>query len=195
MRKYGYIRVSTSDQSHDRQVDGLLPLCDELHIETGSAVGRRRPVYQALVRRLKPGDTFVVWSVDRAFRSTLDAIVEAEKFRKRGVSFQIVNLKIDTATPEGMYVYQIQAAGFEFERAFLIKRTREGLEAARRRGVKLGRPPKLKPAQLDAVRARLSSPGTTVTSLAKELNVWPWTLSRALRRGEPSTLSSKAGAA
>ena len=42
MTKYGYIRVSTSEQSHDRQVDGLLPLCDELHIETGSAVGRKR---------------------------------------------------------------------------------------------------------------------------------------------------------
>lgn len=182
MRKYGYIRVSTADQSHDRQVDGLLPLCDELHIETGSAVGNKRPVYQALIRRLKPGDAFVVLSIDRAFRSTLDAIVEAEKFRKRGVSFEIVNLKIDTATPEGMYVYQIQAAGFEFERAFLIKRTREGLAAARRRGIRLGRPPKLNPDQLASARARLKIPGTTITSVARSLNVWPWTLSRALSR-------------
>jgi DNA invertase Pin-like site-specific DNA recombinase len=131
MTKYGYIRVSTSDQSHDRQVDGLLPLCDELHVETGSAVGRKRPVYQSLVRRLKAGDSLIIWSVDRAFRSSLDAQLEAKKFMRRGVYFHIVNLKIDTSTPEGMYVYQIQAAGFEFERSFLIKRTREGLEGKR----------------------------------------------------------------
>ena len=182
MTKYGYIRVSTSDQSHDRQVDGLLPLCDELHIETGSAVGPKRPVYQSLVRRLKAGDSLVILSVDRAFRSSLDAIVEAKKFMRRGVSFHIVNLKIDTSTPEGMYVYQIQAAGFEFERSFLIKRTREGLEAARRRGARLGRPPKLSRKQLDVARAQLDVPGTTIASVAKRLDVWPWTLSRALRR-------------
>lgn len=182
MTKYGYIRVSTSEQSHDRQIDGLRPLCDELHIETASAAGKKRPVYQALSRRLRAGDTLLVVSIDRAFRSTLDALLEAKKFEKRGIAFKVLNLQIDTATPEGMYMYQIQSAAFEFERAFLIKRTREGLAAARRRGVRLGRPPKLDSEQLASARRMLRAPGSTISSVARELEVWPWTLSRAIKR-------------
>ena len=182
MKKFGYLRVSTSDQSHDRQVDGLLPLCDELHIETISAAKQDRPVYQALRRRLRPGDALVVWSLDRAFRSTVDAVLEAEQLMREGVSFQIINLNVDTATPEGMFIYQMVAAVAEYERKNLIKRTREGLAAARRRGTRLGRPPKLTIEQLTKARIQLSVPGTTIASVAGRLEVWPWTLSRALRR-------------
>lgn len=191
MIKYGYLRVSTAGQSHNRQIDALRPLCDELHIETASAVGKKRPVYRALVRRLRPGDSVVIMSIDRAYRSTLEALLEARKFERRGVSFKVVNLNMDTATPEGMYMFQIQAAAFEFERAFLVKRTREGLTAARRRGVRLGRPPKLTPLQLDEARCRLCVPGTTLSAIAAEFNVWPWTLSRALRRPRLATFEEE----
>lgn len=190
MRKYGYIRVSTSDQSHDRQVDELLPLCDELHIETVSAVKRARPIYRGLRKKLKPGDLLVVSSLDRAFRSSVDATLEAEWLMRRGVSLKIVDLGVDTATVHGMMIYQIVAVIAEFERKYLIQRTREGLAAARRRGTRLGRPPKLSLQQLDAARAKLDVPGTTLTSIASELKVWPWTLSRALRRCESRQVRS-----
>ncbi len=186
MRKIGYIRVSTQEQRPDRQIIGLEDLCDELHIEKVSAVSRRRPVYEHVLERLQPGDALVVWDLDRAFRSVIDALSQAELLRSRGVEFEVVNLQVDTATPAGMLVYTMMRALAEFERSNLAKRTREGLAAARLRGVRLGRPPKLNAAQIAAARLRLCLKETTVTALAAEYGVAPWTLSRALRRrGKP----------
>lgn len=183
MRKVGYLRVSTQDQCVDRQIDGLHRLCDELHIEKLSAVSRKRPVYQAVMQSLQPGDIFVVWDLDRAFRSVIDAVTEAERLRAAGIEFQIANLQVDTTTPAGMLVYVVMSAFAEFERRVLVQRTKEGLAAARKRGQRLGRPPKLNARQLARARRRLEAlPPVTVASVAKDFGVTPWTLTRALRR-------------
>jgi DNA invertase Pin-like site-specific DNA recombinase len=181
MVKVGYLRVSTQEQRPDRQVDGLRSRCDRLFIETVSAVRPKRPIYHSVIESLGPGDTLVVWDLDRAFRSVIDAVTEAERLRAKGIAFEIVNLQVDTATPAGMLVYTVMSAFAEFERRTLIQRTKEGLEAARRRGKRLGRPPKLSPDQLAEARRRLLARGATVTLIAQELGVAPWTLSRALR--------------
>ena len=68
MRRLGYLRVSTQEQRPDRQIDGLEAICDELHVECASAVSPKRPVYDAIVAMLEPGDTLVVWDLDRAFQ-------------------------------------------------------------------------------------------------------------------------------
>lgn len=183
MRKIGYIRVSTQEQRPDRQIIGLEDLCDELHVEKLSATSRRRPVYEQLLGSLQPGDTLVVWDLDRAFRSVIDALTQAELLKARGVEFEIVNLQVDTATPAGMLVYTLMSAMAEFERSNLARRTREGVAAARQRGVRLGRPPKLNPAQIASARLRLCCQDTTVAALAAEYGVAPWTLSRLLKRG------------
>lgn len=183
-KKVGYLRVSTHEQRPDRQIDGLSALCDELHFETLSATSRRRPVYEAVIARLKRGDTLVVWDLDRAFRSVIDAVTEAENLQQNGIEFHIVNLQIDTATPAGMLVYVVMSAIAEFERRQLSQRTLEGLAAARRRGARLGRPPKLSAEQLAAAKLRLSSTPETMTSIASEYGVAPWSLTRALRRQE-----------
>jgi DNA invertase Pin-like site-specific DNA recombinase len=180
--KLGYLRVSTQEQRPDRQIDGLSALCDELHIEYVSAVSRKRPVYDTLMRRLGTGDSLIVWDLDRAFRSTVDALVTAEKLVERGVTFQIVSLKIDTATPAGKLVYTMMAAFAAYEREILARRTREGLAAARRRGKRLGRPPKLSMAQLTEARAILETGTENMGALADRFGVAPWTLSRALKR-------------
>lgn len=179
----GYLRVSTTEQRPDRQIDGLRMACDELHIETLSAVSPKRPVYEAVVAGLRPGDMLVVWDLDRAFRSVVDALSEAEKLRARGVHFRIANLDIDTSTPAGIFVYTMMGALAEFERRTLSQRTKEGLAAARLRGKRLGRPPKLTIAQLRKASRRIER-GATVAATARDLGVAPWTLSRALRRME-----------
>lgn len=184
MTKIGYLRVSTQEQRPDRQIEGLRDQCDQLYMETLSAVSPRRPVYDAVLSQLGPGDTLVVWDLDRAFRSVLDAVTQAELFRRNGIEFQIVNLQIDTATPAGMLVYTVMSAFAEFERRLLAQRTREGLAAARRRGARLGRPPKLNDAQLDDARRRLMSEVETTAEIAREFGVAPWTLTRSLRRQE-----------
>ena len=185
MTKIGYIRVSTPDQRLDRQVQGLRGLCDELRVERLSAVSRRRPVYEAVLSRLQRGDTLVVWDLDRAFRSVVDALQQIEGLRSRGIEFQIASLAVDTATPAGMLVYTVMSAFAEFERRTLAQRTREGLAAARQRGVRLGRPPKLNGRQLTYARRKLATPGATTAAVARELGVAPWTLTRSLRRDTP----------
>ncbi len=76
--KIGYIRVSTREQNMSRQVDGLTGHCDELVTETVSAVADSRPEFESLIERLQEGDSLVVWSLDRAFRSVMDALGHVE---------------------------------------------------------------------------------------------------------------------
>lgn len=182
MRKIAYLRVSTAEQRPDRQIDGLQAICDELHVETLSAVSPARPVYEAVVNRLGPGDMLVVWDLDRAFRSVIDALTEAEKLRRRGIEFRIANLDIDTTTPAGIFVYTVVSALAEYERRTLSQRTKEGLEAARRRGVRLGRPPKLSLRELHEAARRVAEGQVSAAEIAAEYGVAPWTLHRALRR-------------
>lgn len=184
MKKIAYARVSTPEQRHDRQIEGLRAFCDELHIETISACSAKRPVYDRVLKKLKPGDMLVVWDLDRAFRSVIDALTEAEKLRQRGVHFQIANLNIDTSTPAGIFVYTMLSALAEFERRTLSQRTREGLAAARKRGAKIGRPPVLNETQLREARTRIDLHGKSISDVAGELKVPRWTLTRSLRRLE-----------
>ena len=181
MRRIAYLRVSTADQRPDRQILGLRGMADELHIEKLSAVARKRPVYEEVKARLQPGDMLVVWALDRAFRSAKDAINELDVLRARGVVFHIAEMCLDTSTPHGRHQYTIMSANAELERELLIQRTKEGMAAARARGVKIGRPPKLSERQLFEAHCRLIA-GESCAKIAAEHNVWPWTLTRAIRR-------------
>lgn len=182
MKKVAYLRISTKEQRPDRQINGLRGLCDELHIEVLSAVSAKRPVFENVIASLNAGDALVVWDLDRAFRSTIDAITTAEKLRERDIKFQIISLSIDTATPHGEFAYTIMAAAAQFERRLLCKRTREGLDAARQRGVRLGRPPKLTPEQITDAHNRLEGNLATLQTLANEFGVSVWTVDRAIKR-------------
>lgn len=176
----GYLRVSTDEQRPDRQIDALKDLCDELHIETVSAVAKSRPVYEGLIAKLTAGDTLVVWHVDRAYRSTVDAILEVQKLHARNINLMIVSLDIDTATPDGMLVYTMIAAMAQWERSTLSARTKQGLEAARRRGKRLGRPRKLSTKQTRCAMHMLSTPGANVNCVAKLYGVSGRTLARRI---------------
>jgi len=157
-------------------------LCDELHIETLSAVCAHRPIYEDVVSKLTSGDMLVVWDLDRAFRSVVDALTEAKKLKDRGIEFQVANMHIDTSTPGGVFIYTIMSALAEFERNMLIQRTKEGMEAARQRGVRLGRPPKLSPDQIADAKHRLKFDLATLQVLADEFGVSRWTIERAVAK-------------
>lgn len=181
--KIGYLRISTDEQNPDRQIDGLQAVCDEMHVETLSATKKTRPIYDSVIAKLKTGDTFVIWDLDRAFRSTVDAILEAEKLRERGIEFQIVTMQVDTSTPTGELYYTIVAAYATFERKNLIKRTKEGMTAARKRGKHVGRPLKLTREQITHARNEIEAERQTIGGMASVLGVDRGTLSRALKTG------------
>ena len=182
MKKIAYVRVSTAEQRHDRQILGLREICDELHIETVSACSPRRPVYEDVLRRLSPGDMLVVWALDRAYRSTKDALTQLDVLRSRGIHFQIANLNIDTSTPAGIFVYTLLSALAEFERRILSERTKEGMEAARKRGKRIGRPPVMSDKQLRDAKCRIESDGHSISRIARDMKVPRWTLARSLKR-------------
>lgn len=103
--KIGYLRVSTKDQCEHRQMDALRPICDEMHVEKLSSVANSRPVYEKVMARLKPGDTFVVWDLDRAWRSAKDALNQLHDMRARGIEVQIASMNLDTGTPLGKLMF------------------------------------------------------------------------------------------
>lgn len=187
MKKIGYLRVSTDEQRPDRQIDGLNQLCDEIHVETLSAVSKNRPVYKRVLRRLRRGDALIVWDLDRAYRSAADALTEINALQKRGIGFRIANFPLDTTTEEGYLLFTILSGMSEFERRMLARRTREGLAAARARGKVLGRPRKLSVVQIEDARRRLQSKEITASALAMELGVGRSTLDRSLRRSVVDT--------
>lgn len=182
--RIGYARVSTDEQNLSLQLDALVAAgCERIYRDEGvSAVARERPEFAAALSALEPGDTLVIWKMDRAFRSLLDALRVLEELDERGVSFHSLTDAIDTGTPMGRFVYQLRNAFSELERALIVERTKAGMEAARRRGVRIGRPRKLSQAQIEEARAALAAGHATLDGLALRFGVAPRTLSRALGR-------------
>ena len=182
MKKIAYIRVSTAEQRPDRQINGLTALSDEMHIETLSAVSKSRPVYEKVTESLKPGDVLLIWDLDRAYRSAKDALNELDRLHARGVEIQIANMSIDTSTPYGKFLFTLIGGLAEFERQLLSQRTKEGLDAARARGKRIGRPPKLSERDLRRAARQIAQTGDSYESVAKSYGVSGWTLSRSLQR-------------
>ena len=181
-RRIGYIRVSTRDQMTDRQTDQLAAECDRLHIEHISAAAKERPVFEAALADVSAGDTFVVLDLDRAFRSSIDALLTADSFLKRDVHFRILSMPVDTSTAEGELFYTMVAAFARFERRIIQRRTREGLEAAKARGVTLGRPTRLDTETVQAAYAWMQEDDLPCRYVAALLNVSRITLQRSFRR-------------
>lgn len=184
MAKLGYIRTSTDTQITDRQYNQLFDVCDQVYVEDGvSAISKSRPVYKQVMALLNPGDVFVVSSLDRAFRSSLDALAELEKLQKQGIEFLSLSQNFDTTTPDGKFLFTLAAALAEWERQILSQRTKEGLAAAKLRGKKLGRPKKLTDEQIQEARRALESEVySSITEMAESFRVHEMTLKRALRR-------------
>ena len=134
----GYARVSTADQSLERQTDELTAAgADEVRTEVGSGKkDAKRPVWDELLRSLREGDTLMVTELSGLGRSTSQLSALADDLRDSGVSLRILNLGIDTGKPAGKLVYSIISAVAEMERELLIERTNSGLAAARARGRK-----------------------------------------------------------
>jgi DNA invertase Pin-like site-specific DNA recombinase len=103
-----------------------------------------------------------------------------EDFRKRGIEFRSLTEDINTATPGGKLTFHFFAAVAEFERGLIIERTREGMKAARERGVRPGPPPKLSPKQIEHALELIAKGKHLRTQIADILNVSRTTLYRAL---------------
>jgi DNA invertase Pin-like site-specific DNA recombinase len=180
----GYARVSTQDQTPQLQLDALkVAGCERSFVEKASGAQRDRPELQAALGYMRPGDTLVVWKLDRLARSLKQLIETVESLENKKMGFRSLTENIDTTTPGGRLTFHLFAALAEFERSIIKERTVAGLAAARLRGRKGGRPPSLNAKDLAAAKALLSDPGITVEEVAKRLKVSPATLYRHLPGG------------
>lgn len=147
MRLIGYARVSTDQQETALQRDALRAAgVVEVHEEKASAVSAR-PVLQRAVAAMRPGDTLVVWKLDRLARSMPDLLALLERLKLAGCGFRSLTEPIDTASALGEFVLQVLGAVAQFERALIRERSVAGQVAAIKRGVRWGRPKVLTEAQ------------------------------------------------
>src|SRR5215216_1580823 len=139
----GYARVSTNEQNLDLQRDALLKAgVSPKNIYTDKITGTKheRPGLVQALSHLREGDTFVVWRLDRLGRSLKHLIETVTKLQEQHIAFKSITENIDTSTATGQLVFHIFGALAEFERNLINERTMAGLEAARARGRKGGRP-------------------------------------------------------
>ncbi|EPO5333772.1 recombinase family protein [Klebsiella variicola subsp. variicola] len=131
----GYARVSTGDQNLDLQKNALVRAeCEQIFEDTASGKNARRPGLRRAIRRLKPGDSLVVWKLDRLGRSVRDLISLVSELQDKGIHFRSLTDSIDTSTPAGRFFFHVMSALAEMERELIVERTRAGLAAAREQG-------------------------------------------------------------
>lgn len=138
---YGYARVSTQQQELNRQIDILKSYdCNEIITERMTGTKSNRPELNRLKDKVRDGDLLIIESFSRLGRSTKDLIELVEWFEKKGVKIISVKESFDTTTPQGKLMLTVFQAFSQFERDLIVQRTKEGLESARARGRKGGRP-------------------------------------------------------
>jgi len=180
MARIGYARVSTTDQNPALQLDALKKAgCRQVFTDEASGASATRPQFKKALAALKTGDVLTVWKLDRLGRSLKHLLTTIDDLADRGVGFKSVSENIDTQTAAGRMLLQVIGTLAEFERSLIIERTRAGLAAAKRRGVKVGRKPKLTGRRLDKARKMIAD-GQPASEVAEFAQVSRATLYRAL---------------
>ena len=168
----GYARVSTTDQQPQLQADALeRASCYRVFTETASGARTDRPILAQVLDQLRPGDTLVVWKLDRLGRSLRHLVDLVTGLAEGGVGFRSLQESIDTTTPGGKLVDHVFAALAEFERDLIRERTAAGLAAARSRGRRGGRPSVLTAHKLQVAQEMYRSGEYTVAAIATTLGV------------------------
>ena len=181
MAHIGYARISTGDQTLDLQRDALREAgCIDIYEEQASGARVARPVLSAALRACREGDMLVVWKLDRLGRNTKHLIEIVEELTQRQIGLKtLTGYAIDTSTPHGKLALHMFAALAEYERALIQERIMAGIAAARARGRKGGRRPKLSSEQQQLARD-MAQGGIPITTIAQTLQCSRHTVYKAL---------------
>lgn len=185
-RKLGYARVSTKEQSLLSQCDALVKAgCDALFDDRGvSGAHANRPGLDEMLAEVRAGDMIVVYRLDRLGRSVLHLADLLVRFRQEGIHFWSLSEGINTTTPGGKLVYHVFSAVAEFQREIIVENTIAGMNAARRRGKRIGRPPSLTPKQIAKAHQSFMRRRFSKKEIAARYGIAPITLERAFRHFE-----------
>lgn len=176
----GYARVSTEDQNLSGQLDALKAAgAEKIFADKISGTASCRPELDRLLDQLRHGDVITVTKYDRLARSLRDLLDIVDTIQAHGAGFRSLAEDIDTTTPAGRLVFHVFASIAQFERERISERTREGLEAARKRGRIGGRPPALSAAQKAEVRRMRDEEMRPLPEIAALFKVSTKTIRRA----------------
>lgn len=168
--KIGYARVSTEDQELALQLDAFEAAGVEKVFQEHASGGKAdRPELTAALEYMRPGDSLVVWRLDRLGRNLKHLVQTVETLQEQGKHFVSVTEQIDTSTASGKLVFHLFCALAEFERNLTRERVNEGLKAARARGKKGGR----KKVITDSVKRKViadikANPDVPITQVCKD---------------------------
>ncbi|MGN0691258.1 MAG: recombinase family protein [Oscillospiraceae bacterium] len=180
---YAYIRVSSKDQNEDRQLIamkeyGVSP--KRIYMDKQSGKDFERPGYIRLMKRIKPGDTVVIKSIDRLGRNYSE-ILEQWRYitKEKKVSIVVLDMPIlDTGKENDLtrtlisdIVLQLLSYVAETERTFIRQRQAEGIKAARQRGVRFGRPPKKRTCEFYQLKDEYLSGNISARKAAEKLGI------------------------
>ncbi len=177
----GYAQVSTRDQTLDLQRDALEKAdCERVFTDTISGSKAERPGLDQALHFVRSGDTLVVWRLDRLGRSLRHLIETVGALQERNIGFRSITESIDTTSSGGKLIFHVFGALAEFERELIRERTQAGLQAARARGRKGGRPRALDQRKVAMARALHAAKSNSIKDICKTLRVSRSTLYRYL---------------
>lgn len=180
--KIGYARVSTKKQRLDLQLIALEKAgCEKIITDTKTGMSVDRPGWKELNMILRPGDTLVVYKLDRLGRPAIQTAAYVAELGERGINFVSLTNDIDTTTPIGKFAFHVSCCFAELERDYIVERTRAGLEAAKEKGNFGGRRNILTSKQAEALRDMHKSDKYTGKEIARIFNISRQTVYRYLR--------------
>ena len=169
MRKIGYARVSSVEQNLDRQIGALRGAgCDVIYREKASGKSvKGRPELERAIDHLGTGDVLVVAEWDRATRSMMDGLAIMQRIADRGALVKVLDRAyLDLTSTIGKGIMALLSAMAQDERERIVRRGKAGIEAARKRGVRFGRKPKLTDHQREIARQMIAE-GQSLRAVGK----------------------------
>jgi len=187
--KVGYVRVSKQEQNETLQIDALKEAgCEKWFVDKVTGTKAERKGLNEALAYLRPGDTLIVWKLDRAGRSLKHLIELLNYLDQHQIGFKSLTEQIDTTTPGGKLIFHLMGALAEFERDLIRERTNAGLAAARARGHIGGRPRKLKTSgKVALARQMWASQSHSIPEICAALGISRATLYRYVKKAESTT--------
>lgn len=192
-KHYGYVRVSSKDQNEDRQMDALAPYhipSNQIYMDKQSGKDFKRPAYQRLMKKLRPGDLLLLKSIDRLGRNYEEIIKQWRVITKeKGVDIKVLDMPLlDTTYGKdllGTFIadltLQVMSFAAQLERDNIRQRQAEGIAAARARGARWGNKPKQLPENFEELYIQWKSGEMDTDTIMKHCNMKRTAFTRHLR--------------
>ena len=178
----GYARVSTEEQNLDLQLDAFKKTgCEKIFEDKISGIKEERDGLSRALEVIRPGDTLVVWKLDRLGRSLQHLISVINKLKDQGIYFRSIQESLDTSSSAGKLIFHIFGALAEFERDIILERTMAGLAAARARGRVGGRPKSLNSEKVRLAKTLMKDNSHNIREICETLGVSKATLYRYIK--------------